>query len=43
MAKLGLNELKPHCIQSSRVLVPTSTRKSTMRRHGRNQGHGIHC
>jgi hypothetical protein len=26
--------LKPHCIQSSRVLVPAITSKSTLRRHG---------
>jgi hypothetical protein len=26
--------LKPHCIQSSRVLVPASTSKSTSRRYG---------
>jgi hypothetical protein len=26
--------LKPHCIQSSRVLVPVGTSKSTLRRHG---------
>jgi hypothetical protein len=26
--------LKPHCIQSSRVLVPAGTRKPTLRRHG---------
>jgi hypothetical protein len=26
--------LKPHCIQSSRVLVPAGTSKSTLRRHG---------
>jgi hypothetical protein len=25
--------LKPHCIQSSRVLVPAGTSKSTLRRH----------
>jgi hypothetical protein len=25
---------KPHCIQSSRVLVPAGTRKSMLRRHG---------
>jgi hypothetical protein len=29
------NILKPHCIQSSRVLVPRAgTSKSTLRRHG---------
>jgi hypothetical protein len=27
-------QLKPHCIQSSRVLVPAGTSKSTSRRHG---------
>jgi hypothetical protein len=33
-SSLGLNVLKPHCIQSSRVLVPaTGTSKSTSRRH----------
>jgi hypothetical protein len=26
--------LKPHCIQSSQVLVPAGTSKSTLRRHG---------
>jgi hypothetical protein len=26
--------LKPHCIQSSQVLVPAVTSKSTLRRHG---------
>jgi hypothetical protein len=26
--------LKPHCIQSSRVLVPAGTSKSMLRRHG---------
>jgi hypothetical protein len=26
--------LKPHCIQSSRVLVPAGTSKSTLHRHG---------
>jgi hypothetical protein len=26
--------LKPHCIQSSQVLVPAGTIKSTLRRHG---------
>jgi hypothetical protein len=26
--------LKPHCIQSSRVLVPAGTSNSTLRRHG---------
>jgi hypothetical protein len=26
--------LKPHCIQSSRVVVPAGTSKSTLRRHG---------
>jgi hypothetical protein len=30
----GSRVLKPHCIQSSRVLVPASTSKSTLRRHG---------
>jgi hypothetical protein len=28
------HHLKPHCIQSSRVLVPAGTSKSTSRRHG---------
>jgi hypothetical protein len=35
--------LKPHCIQSSRVLVPAGTSKSTSRHPGRNQGHGERC
>jgi hypothetical protein len=35
--------LKPHCIQSSRVLVPAGTSKSTSRHPGHNQGHGIRC
>jgi hypothetical protein len=26
--------LKPHCIESSRVLVPAGTSKSMLRRHG---------
>jgi hypothetical protein len=29
-----LSILKPHCIQSSRVLVPADTSKSMLRRHG---------
>jgi hypothetical protein len=29
--------LKPHCTQSSRVLVPADTSKSTLRRHD------VHC
>jgi hypothetical protein len=33
-AIVHLHLLKPHCIQSSRVLVPTGTSKSTLRRHG---------
>jgi hypothetical protein len=32
--------LKPHCIQSSRVLVPAGTSKSMLRHHGI---HGVHC
>jgi hypothetical protein len=30
--------LKPHCIQSSQVLVPVGTSKSTSRRHGIQAG-----
>jgi hypothetical protein len=30
---LSASLLKPHCIQSSRVLVPAGTSKSTLRRH----------
>jgi hypothetical protein len=30
----GTALLKPHCIQSSRVLVPAGTSKSTLHRHG---------
>jgi hypothetical protein len=32
--KNKLQYLKPHCIQSSRVLVPAGTSKSTLRHHG---------
>jgi hypothetical protein len=32
--QVSLLMLKPHCIQSSRVLVPAGTSKSTLRRHG---------
>jgi hypothetical protein len=31
---LAVSILKPHCIQSSRVLVPTGTSKSMLPRHG---------
>jgi hypothetical protein len=31
---LLFHQLKPHCIQSSRMLVPAGTSKSTSRRHG---------
>jgi hypothetical protein len=38
-----LSDLKPHCIQSSRVLVPAGTSKSTSQHPGRNLGHGVRC
>jgi hypothetical protein len=40
--KTQVSHLKPHCIQSSRVLVPVGTSKYTLRRR-RNQGHGVRC
>jgi cobyric acid synthase len=34
MQQMNVVILKPHCIQSSQVLVPAGTSKSTSRRHG---------